>query len=107
LDEKARLIQELEELRHGLERQAMDRIELQSQIKGHAEEFAVKTQIFEQEIVNIKKHREIEIQEMDNRLQKVSRNTVCKAVLQGLWFSSCFSIFPNFSAYSQLKFSEF
>lgn len=55
----------------------MDRIELQSAIKGNAEEFAVKTQIFEQEIVNIKKHREIEISEMDNRLQKVGWTTVC------------------------------
>jgi hypothetical protein len=71
LDEKARLIQELEELRNGLERQCMEKIELQNQAKGNAEEFAVKSQIFEQEIVNIKKHREIEIQEMDNRLQKV------------------------------------
>lgn len=71
------MIQELEEFRHGLERSAMEKIELQSQMKGNAEEFAVKTQIFEQEIVNIKKHREIEIQEMDNRIQKVSRATVC------------------------------
>jgi len=70
LDEKARLIQEIEEMRHHLERSAMERIELQNMCKGNAEEFAVKTQIFEQEIVNIKKHREIEIQEMDNRLQK-------------------------------------
>lgn len=50
----------------------MEKIELQSHVKGQAEEFAVRTQIFEQEIVNIKKHREIEIEEMDNRLQKVS-----------------------------------
>ncbi|XP_021948443.1 lamin Dm0 isoform X1 [Folsomia candida] len=70
LDENARLIQELEEMRNGLERAAMQKIELQSHIKGNAEEFAVKTQIFEQEIENFKKHREIEINEMDNRLQK-------------------------------------
>ncbi|ODM97281.1 Lamin-C [Orchesella cincta] len=47
-----------------------EKIEMQSHVKGQAEEFAVRTQIFEQEIVNIKKHREIEIEEMDSRLQK-------------------------------------
>lgn len=73
-DEINRLIHEVENLRRRLEEETMEKIELQSHVKGQAEEFAVRTQIFEQEIVNIKKHREIEIEEMDNRLQKV--NTV-------------------------------
>ncbi len=61
----------MENLRRRLEEECMEKIELQSHVSGQAEEFAVRTQIFEQEIVNIKKHREIEIEEMDNRLQKV------------------------------------
>jgi translation initiation factor 6 (eIF-6) len=88
MDENGRLIQELEMLRNGFEKCAMEKIELQSAMKGNHEEFAVKSQIFEQEIVNIKKHREIEIQEMDNRLQKVSK-LVC-ACSRDLWVSSCF-----------------
>lgn len=66
----------------------MEKIEIQSHVKGQAEEFAVRTQIFEQEIVNIKKHREIEIEEMDNRLQKVNGVTSN--------YAECFDcMFPN------------
>jgi len=70
-DEINRLIHDVESLRRRLEEECMEKIEMQSHVKGQAEEFAVRSQIFEQEIVNIKKHREIEIEEMDSRLQKV------------------------------------
>lgn len=85
-DEINRLIHDVESLRRRLEEECMEKIELQGHVKGQAEEFAVRTQIFEQEIVNIKKHREIEIEEMDNRLQKVIRQVEYKYCMASFFF---------------------
>jgi len=54
-----------------LEDECMQKIEFQNQMDRHVEDFVVKKQIYEQEIMNIKSHREVEIEEMDGRLKKV------------------------------------
>jgi hypothetical protein len=70
-DEVARLGKIVEELGHRLEAECMQKIEYQSQMDSQTEDFVVKRQIYEQEIMNIKSHREVEIAEMDGRLKKV------------------------------------
>jgi len=61
----------LDELGNKLEDECMQKIEFQNQMDRHVEDFVVKKQIYEQEIMNIKSHREVEIAEMDGRLKKV------------------------------------
>lgn len=62
---------QVEELGTKLEDECMQKIEFQNQMDRHVEDFVVKKQIYEQEIMNIKSHREVEIEEMDGRLKKV------------------------------------
>lgn len=70
-DELGRLSKIVEELNTKLEEECMQKIEFQGQMDSQVEDFVVKKQIYEQEIMNIKSHREVEIAEMDGRLKKV------------------------------------
>ena len=70
-EEVVRLGKMVDELGMKLEDECMQKIEFQNQMDRHVEDFVVKKQIYEQEIMNIKSHREVEIEEMDGRLKKV------------------------------------
>jgi len=70
-DELSRLGKIVEDLNSKLEQETMQKIEFQGHLDSQIEDFVVKKQIYEQEIMNIKSHREVEIAEMDGRLKKV------------------------------------
>ena len=72
-DEIERLMRDVDELNRNLEIECMKKIDLQNQMDSREEDFTVKKQIYEQEIMNIKSHRDVEMQEMDGRLKKVNR----------------------------------
>jgi len=69
-EEKFRLAQELSELRCKYEEECLAKVDLQDQLKGKIEENNVKTHLFEQQLVQVKSSRALEIQEVDGRLQK-------------------------------------
>jgi len=68
-NENAKKDKDIDDLRKTLEKEALEKIELENQLKNKVQEFTVKAQRIEQEVRDFKSRREVEIQEMDGRLQ--------------------------------------
>jgi hypothetical protein len=67
--ENAKKDKDLADLRAKLEKEALEKIELENQLKNKVQEFTVKAQLIEQEVRDFKSRREIEIKEIDGKLQ--------------------------------------
>lgn len=76
--EIGRLSRDVDDLRKRLERESLARVEAENQLRNKTEEFNFSNQVHEKEITEIRTRRQVEIQEVDGRLQQVSLINVFK-----------------------------
>ncbi|ODN05011.1 Lamin-C [Orchesella cincta] len=65
-----KLAREVDELRRKVEQEMMARVEAENQLKARNEELNFKNQLHQEEIVEMRSRRQVEIQEVDGRLQQ-------------------------------------
>lgn len=66
-----KLSREVEDLRRQLEKETLGRVEAESALRTRLEELNFKNQMQEQELIEVRSRRQVEIQEVDGRLQQV------------------------------------
>lgn len=68
-DEVARLTRQLAEAKQQLESETLMRVDLENRCQSLREELQFKQQVFEQEVTETKKRKQVELSELDGRLQ--------------------------------------
>lgn len=65
-----KLAAEVEELKRRIEQETMARVDAENRLKGVSEELNFKSQLHQEEVTEMRSRRQVEIQEVDGRLQQ-------------------------------------